>query len=203
MITTCPELSYPIVKLSQFATNLAMIHYDAVYGIFEYLSVTYNDGLTYTMPEPTTWVPVVKHTHICSKPTDRVDEHAPEENLHTMYGYSDADWAMYIRHHRSISGMVFFLAGAVVAWKTRVQPTVALSTADSEFLTTSDTGCLGLFIHAFLDEPLHHQRTATAVYEDNYVCLIVADSTAPTRQMRHIKIHDFALQDWTENILSL
>jgi hypothetical protein len=27
---------------------------------------------------------------------------------------------------------------------------------------------------------------------------MVADSTAPTRQMRHISIRHFALQDWTE-----
>jgi hypothetical protein len=36
MKTTCPELSYPIVKLSKFATNPDTIHYDALYGIFQY-----------------------------------------------------------------------------------------------------------------------------------------------------------------------
>jgi hypothetical protein len=33
---------------------------------------------------------------------------------------------------------------------------------------------------------------------------MVADSTTPTRQMRHIAIRDFALQDWTQrNLISL
>jgi hypothetical protein len=33
---------------------------------------------------------------------------------------------------------------------------------------------------------------------------MVADSTAPTLQMRHIKIRDLALQDWTErNLIDL
>jgi hypothetical protein len=59
---------------------------------------------------------------------------------------------MDIRHHRSISGMVFFLAGAVFAWKTHVQPTVALSTSELEFFAASDTGRLGIFICAVLDE---------------------------------------------------
>jgi hypothetical protein len=62
--------------------------------------------------------------------------------------------------------MVFFLAGAVVSWKTRVQPTVALITAELEFLAASDTGCLGLFIHAVIDELLQHKCAATTVYED-------------------------------------
>jgi hypothetical protein len=86
MITTQPELSYPVVKLSQFATSTATIHYDAVYGIFQYLSGTHDDGLTYTRPEPLTWGPVLKHTPLRSQPTDRIDEHAPTENLTTLYG---------------------------------------------------------------------------------------------------------------------
>jgi hypothetical protein len=80
----------------------------------------------------------------------------------------------------------------------------ALSTAESEFLATSDTGCLGLFIRAVLDKLLHHSCAATTAYEDNNACQMVADSTAPTHQMRHIVIRDFALQDWTErNVFDL
>jgi hypothetical protein len=100
--------------------------------------------------------------------------------------------------------MVFFLAGASVTWKARVQPTVALSTTESEFLAASDTCRLGLFIRAVLAKILQPQHTATTVYEDNDACQMVADSTAPTRQMRHISIRVFALQDWTErNLISL
>jgi hypothetical protein len=100
--------------------------------------------------------------------------------------------------------MFFFLAGAVVAWKTRVQPLVALSTAELEFLAASDTGRLGLFIRAVLAELLQPQLAVTTVYEDNDACRMVANSTAPTRQMRHIAICDFALQDWTErNLIAL
>jgi hypothetical protein len=204
MITTWPELSYPVVKMSQFTTSPTTIHYNAVYGIFQYLSGTRDDGLTYTRPEPLTWGPVLKHTHIRSQPTDIIDEHVPTENLTTLYGYSNTDWAMDIIHRRSISGVVLFLAGAVVAWKTRVQPTVALSTADSELLAASNTGRLGLFISAVLTELLQPRHTATTVYEDKDTCRMVADSTAPTHQMRHIAIRDFALQEWTErNLISL
>jgi hypothetical protein len=64
MIMTRPELSYPIVKLSQFATNPATIYYDAVHGIFQYISGTLDDGSTHTYPMPLTWGPVVKHTHL-------------------------------------------------------------------------------------------------------------------------------------------
>jgi hypothetical protein len=97
--------------------------------------------------------------------------------------------------------MVFFLDGAAVAWKMRMQSTVALSNAELEFLTASNTGRLGIFILAVLTELLQPQHAATTVYEENYACRMVSDSTAPTRQMHHIAIHDFALQDWTERNL--
>jgi hypothetical protein len=55
-----------------------------------------------------------------------------------------------------------------------------------------------------LGELLQHQRAATTVYEYNDAFRMVADSTSPTRQVRHIAIRDFALQDWTErNIITL
>jgi hypothetical protein len=134
---------------------------------FQYFSGTRNDRLTYTHPEPLTWGSVVKHEPIRSQPTDRIDEHVPKENFQTLYGYSDVDWDMDIRHQCYISGMVFFLAGSVVAWKTCVQPTLELRKAELEFLAASDTGCLGLFVRAMLNELFQHQHATTTVYEKN------------------------------------
>jgi hypothetical protein len=201
MITTRPEISYPVVKLSQFSSNPAKVHYDAVYGIFQFLFGTCNDGLTYTRTVPTEWAPVITHVPLRSQPMDRKEEHIPAQNLTTLYGYSDSDWAMDIRHRHSISGMVFFLGGAVIAWKTRVQPTVSLSTAESEFLAASGSGRLALFIRAVMADLGQSQLQATTIYEDNDACIKLADSSAPTRQMRHIAIRDFTLQDWTERDL--
>jgi hypothetical protein len=45
------------------------------------------------------------------------------------------------------------------------------------------------------------QLAATTIYEYNYACIKVAGSSMPTRQIRHISIRDFALQDWTDHDL--
>jgi hypothetical protein len=47
MITCRPEISFPVTKLSQFATAPAKLHYDAVKRIFRYLNGTLDHGLTY------------------------------------------------------------------------------------------------------------------------------------------------------------
>jgi hypothetical protein len=111
---------------------------------------------------------------------------------------------LWIYDTDALSPAWFSLAGAVVACKTRVKPIVVLSNAESEFLAASDTGRLGTFIKAVLAELLQPQHAAMTVYKDNDACRMVVDPIAPTCQMRHIAIRDFALQDWTErNLISL
>jgi hypothetical protein len=150
------------------------------------------------------YCPIIKHASVRSNSTDHVDEHIPKESLKTFFGYSDSEWAMYIRHRLSISGMVFFLAGAMLAWNTQVQLTVALSTTDSEFLSASDSGRHGLFIRAVLGELRPYQVDTTYLYEDSKACILVANYSAPKRQIWHISICDSTLQYWTEcNIIAL
>jgi hypothetical protein len=52
---------------------------------------------------------------------------------------------------------------ALWVWNSRVQPTIALSTAESEFLAASNTGCFGIFIRSVLDELLQQKCEATNV----------------------------------------
>jgi hypothetical protein len=86
MITMQPEISYPVIKLSQFSSNPEKVHNDAVYGIFQYLFGIHNDGLTYTRKIPTDWGPVITHVPLRSQPMDCNEEHIPSNNLTTLYG---------------------------------------------------------------------------------------------------------------------
>jgi hypothetical protein len=70
-----------------------------------------------------------------------------------------------------------------------------------EFLAASEYGRLALFIRAVMTELGQSRLAATTIYEDNGACIKVADSSAPTLQMRHIAIPDFALHVWTDRDL--
>jgi hypothetical protein len=59
-ITCRPELSFPVVKLSQFSINHAHIHYLAVKKVFEFLSVILNFGLTYWRTIPNSNLPFLQ-----------------------------------------------------------------------------------------------------------------------------------------------
>ena len=49
-------------------------------------------------------------------------------------GYSDADWAGDLDDRKSTSGYIFHTGGAAVSWKSKKQSSVALSTAEAEYM---------------------------------------------------------------------
>jgi hypothetical protein len=206
MITCRPELSFPVTKLSQFATAPAKVHYDAVKRVFRFLNGTLDYGLTYWRTAPHSSLPFVPPPTRLQAPHDFVLSHnvseATEKYTPTaVLGYVDSDWASDIRHRRSISGIVFKLAGAAIAWKCRVQPTVSLSSTEAEFLAASDAGKMGLYLRSILDELSVSQQFATVIYEDNRGALLMASAAQPTKQSRHIDIREYALLDWVERDL--
>ena len=51
-----------------------------------------------------------------------------------LTGYSDADWAGDLDDRHSTSGNLFIMAGATISWTSKKQATVALSTAEAEYI---------------------------------------------------------------------
>ena len=54
----------------------------------------------------------------------------------TLIGYSDADWASSTDDRHCISGYCFSLnrTGPLISWKSRKQPTVAVSSCEAEYI---------------------------------------------------------------------
>jgi hypothetical protein len=96
MITCRPELSFPVVKLSQFSAHPAKINYDAVRRIFPFLSGTQYYGLTYWRTTPHASLPKYAAPPMLSAPSDQhmfhdtsnADRHT---TLLTVVGYVDSD----------------------------------------------------------------------------------------------------------------
>ena len=50
-----------------------------------------------------------------------------------LVSYTDADWASNAADRRSTSGYPFSLGSAVIAWSSKKQPIVALSSIEAEY----------------------------------------------------------------------
>ena len=104
-----------------------------------------------------------------------------------LVGFSDADYAGDILTRRSTTGYIFFLNGGAVSWKSRLQPTVALSTAEAEYMALCSTTCEALFLRALLLE-FGFKQPATAILEDNQSAINMSKSAMTQSRSKHIDV---------------
>jgi hypothetical protein len=116
-----------------------------------------------------------------------------------MHAYVDSDWGSDRTHRRSVTGLVIMLAGGVIAYKSKYQPTIALSSTEAEFTAASEAGKTTLYLRSILHELGFSQYLPTILYEDNTGALHMANAQQPTRRTRHMDTKYFALQDWVDH----
>jgi hypothetical protein len=112
-----------------------------------------------------------------------------------LQGYSDANWAGDMDTRRSTTGYIVMLNNGAIAWKSRRQPTVALSTMESEYMALTDATK-----ELKSDNP-------TNLFSDNQGAIALAKNPVSHSQAKHIDIrHHFvreAIQDkiiWVQYI---
>ena len=195
MVVARPDISFATTKLSQYATNPAIEHYNAVQQVFAYLNHTKSDGLTYWRLTPSQELPDVPPPQPRSSISDRPE--AIVSQPHEPLAYSDSDWGSDRAHRKSVTGMLILLGGAAVVYKTKYQKAVALSSTEAEFVSASDTGKSALYVRSILDDLGFQQTSPTKLHIDNAGAVFMVSAQAPTKRTRHVDIRYFALLDWS------
>ena len=93
------------------------------------------------------------------------------------------------------------LTGGVVGYKAMLQPTVAMSSTEAEFIEAAVMGRMVLFCRGVLWDLGVPQCAATIGYEDNDACTSMAMAQKPTARTRHIGIKYHVLCQWVEQDL--
>jgi hypothetical protein len=128
----------------------------------------------------------------------------PHHDALIVIAYGDSDWATCVKTHQSFSGICIQLAGGTIAYKTKFQPTMALSTTKAEFMAACDVKQMSLFVRSILWNLDVPQEAATIAYKDNDGCMAMGNTQKPTVRTRHIDIKYFALCEWVErNLIQL
>ena len=195
LVVARPEISFAVIKLSQYGENPALIHYQAIKQVYAFLNNTKDDGLIYWRKRPRMDLPDVPLPHQRSNPIDHML--TPKTDIRTILAYSDSDWGFDTTHRRSVTGTIILLAGAAVLYSTKYQKAVALSSTEAEFVSASDTDKTALYIRTLLTDLGFQQSSPTKPFIDNTGAVFLVDAQAPTKRTRHVDIRYFALLQWS------
>jgi hypothetical protein len=146
MTTWRPDISFTSVKLSQSNSAPAELHFHGLKHAIRYLYITRNDGIYFWRTRARNELRAGPMPTVNSNMKDLLLQDRPQHDANVAVAYSDSDWATCVKTRRSFSGLCIQLAGGTIAYKTKFQPTVALSSTKAEFMAACDVGRMCLFI---------------------------------------------------------
>ena len=119
------DISYAVSKLNRYTLNPTEQHISCAQRVVRYLAGTIEYGILF----------------------------APDEDKYGVFqGYSDASFADDVDSSRSTGACVFKLWNAPIMWRSKLQPLVTLSSAESEYVSVSDAAKEAIYISALLQE---------------------------------------------------
>lgn len=156
---TRPDISFIVNALSRFNKAPTSDHWVALKRVLRYLQGTKDYKLTYT-----------------------------NKGQGHITGYCDADWASDVRDRKSCSGYVFLLQGGAISWCSRKQQTVALSTAEAEYMSMSTAAQEGLWLRQLEEELGERRGAALDILSDNQSAIKLTMSDCYLPRSKHIDI---------------
>ena len=117
LTATRPDLTFSVSMLSRFMESSKKSHWEAGKRVLRYLCGTVDEGIFYRK---------VKDS--------------------SLVGYCDNDWGGSIDDCKSTSGYVFSIGSGAISWASNKQSVVALSTAESEYISLAFASCQDIWI---------------------------------------------------------
>jgi hypothetical protein len=177
MLGTRPDIAFAVSAVSRYAARPTQQHRSAVQRIFRYLRKTTNYVLVF------------------------------RGELAALAGYTDSDWAGDLDTRRSTSGYLFSVGSAVVSWSSKLQPTVALSTCEAEYIGQSNATKEAIWLRRLLDEIRPedmNESKATIIFCDNQGAIALAKDPQFHSRMKHIEIqHNFVREKVNDGAIQL
>jgi len=169
LVNTRPDLCFAVNTLSQFMVEPKSVHWSAGKHVLRYLAGTVDYGLDY-------------------RRSDGVG----------LVGFTDSDWAGCVRDRKSTSGCCFSLGSAAVSWFSRKQRSVALSSAEAEYMAASQATCEALWLRKLLVDLFDQELRPTVIYCDNQSCIQLSENPVFHDRSKHIEIKYHFIRDYVQ-----
>jgi len=118
-----------------------------------------------------------------------------------LVGYCDADYAGDVDSRRSTTGYVFLIYGGAASWSSRLQPTVAASTVEAEYMSAAQAAKEALWLRKLCAD-LGIAGGKIQIYGDNQGALQLLKHPIASQRSKHIDImHHFVRERVTRGEL--
>lgn len=120
-----------------------------------------------------------------------------------IVGYCYADWARDLDERRSCTGYVFVRQGGPISWTSKRQSTVALSSAEAEYMSLSACTQEAFWFRQFeMDFNSTNIGTPVNIYCDNKSAINSSETNGYNARTKHIDIrHRFVRHSVQENLV--
>ena len=163
-----PDIMFSVCLCACFQSDPRESHLIAVKRIFRYLKGTTNLGL------------VFKKSH-----------------EYRLVGFCDADYAGDRIERKSTSGGCHFIGGNLVSWSSKRQSTIALSTAEAEYISASNCCSQLLWIkHQLEDYNIFESKIPLLC--DNTAAINLSKNPILHSRAKHIEIKHHFIRDYIQ-----
>jgi len=157
-ITTRPDIAQAVGVLARYMSKPSSAHYTAAKGVLRYLASTKDLGITYSATGD------------------------------TLHGYTDADHAGDLDTRRSTTGYCFINAGGIIPWSSRLQHTVAVSTAEAEYMAAAAGVKEALCIRKLWKDLGLQDPRPLRIYSGNQAAISLLRNAVSSQRSKHIDI---------------
>jgi hypothetical protein len=116
-----------------------------------------------------------------------------------MVMFVDSDWAGDKENRHSVTGYVIYLYGVPILWKSRLQRTVALSSAEDEYYALSEAAKEVKFVVQILETLKIKAQMPIIVQVDNIGAIFMAENNSATSRTRHVDGQYHFIREFVED----
>ncbi|KAJ9560810.1 hypothetical protein OSB04_005970 [Centaurea solstitialis] len=157
LLHTRPDLSYSVGLLSRFMQEPKEQHMKAIRQVLRYIKGTLNFGITY------------KKKGGCK-----------------LLGYSDSSYGINTEEGKGTTGIVFYFGNSPISWNSQKQPTVALSSCESEFMAATVAACQALWLQRLLSALTGWKEEKVTIKVDNKSAIALMKNPVFHGRSKHI-----------------
>jgi hypothetical protein len=183
-ISTRPDIAHATTVLTRYLQQPAQQHWQAAKRVLRYLRGSSERGITFTAHSQSAPASASALSAAVASATGQ---------LHVSV-YCDADWAGSLDDRRSTSGVLLLLNGcSPIIWQSKKQATVALSTAEAEYMAMSAAVTEARWLVQLLQEMGQQVALPVVLHTDSQAAHGIATSSGLSHARRkHIDIrHHF------------